>query len=182
MKVLSYWAALEVLPGGGYVANLGNEKTVALQLVKQLKTMNWIDHRTRALFAEFNIYNGNTELFTQVILAFEFPSYGGVHTTHTFSTIQLYRYTGPIGLFSLIMEIISLIVFLVMLVFCIKNIVTSQSEYLGNIWSWIRITELVLYAIAVIVYAVKMKWTIQVIEYMMNNKGMYIQSSYILIQ
>ena len=182
MKVLSYWATLEVLPGGGYVANLGNEKTAAMKLVKRLKTMNWIDHRTRALFAEFNIYNGNTELFTQVILAFEFPSSGGVHTTHTFSTIQLYRYTGPIGLFSLIMEIISLIVFLVMLIFCIKNIITRQSEYLGNIWSWILITELVLYAIAAIVYAVKMKWTIQVIEYMMNNKGMYIQSSHILIQ
>ena len=172
MKVLSYWATFEILPGGGYVANLGNHKKDAEEFVKNLKAVQWIDERTRALFAEFNIYNANTELLTQVILAYEFPPIGGAFGWHTFSTIQLYRYTGTVGLFSLIMEIVSLIVFIVLVTFCIINIIKNSSEYLKNAWNWVHMFALLLYAVAAVVYAVKMKWTIQVIEYMMDHKGM----------
>ena len=73
------------------MANLGNERAPALQLIDDLMQYNWVDRHTRALFVEFNIYNANTNLFNMVTLCFELPPEGSYLTTSRIMAIQLYR-------------------------------------------------------------------------------------------
>ena len=49
--------------------------------MQDLKEMNWIDNRTRALIVEFSVYNAQTEYITVAKIAAEFVG-GGVVTKY----------------------------------------------------------------------------------------------------
>ncbi len=52
--------------GGGYVLELGVTRDEAAAGVDYLRRLLWIDRTARAVFAEFNLYNPATNLFTAV--------------------------------------------------------------------------------------------------------------------
>jgi len=85
---------LDIYGGDGYTVNLGNNRQYAANLVSDLKSNNWIDERTRAIFAEFSVLNANTGLFSIYTRIFELPSTGGVFQWTQQESVQLYRYTG----------------------------------------------------------------------------------------
>ena len=54
------WGFFDIYSGGGYVADLGYNKTTASPVIDNLQKYSWIDRQTRAIVLEFVIYNGNT--------------------------------------------------------------------------------------------------------------------------
>ena len=89
----------------GYIADFGDDKTKALQLSKQLESQNWIDRYTRAIFAEFTIYNAQTNFFTVITLLSEILPTGGYYHNPRIQTLRLYRYVGPEMVFVMACEI-----------------------------------------------------------------------------
>lgn len=57
----------------------------------------WIDHRTRAVFIEFTVYNPNVNLFTSINLMAEFPPVGAAMHFTSIMTFRLYHYVGTYG-------------------------------------------------------------------------------------
>lgn len=89
----------------GYVADFGDDRPKALKLSKQLESLNWIDRYTRAVFAEFTIYNAQTNFFTVITLLTEILPTGGYYHSPKIQTLRLYRYVGPEMVFVMACEI-----------------------------------------------------------------------------
>lgn len=62
--------------------------------LSKLKKGNWIDRSSRALFAEFNLYNPVVDVHCAVTILFEFAATGGVLVSTDISPIHLDQYPG----------------------------------------------------------------------------------------
>ena len=171
LKTLPYWGQDHHYSGGGYVLNLGNTLSGAEELVEAAKEQGWLDEYTRAVFAEFNVWNANTNLFNMVIVAFEYQATGLVTSTHTVDVIELYRYTGAGGVVHLIAEILLAIFIFVKTVIEIRHIVKSRGSHLNILANKATLLVLVLYYTAVGWYIWRSVLTSRTVEYMMNNRG-----------
>lgn len=123
MHGLSFWGYLGTYDGGGFVANLGLNKTEALKVLKELNDTKWIDDFTRVVFVEVNVMNMQSGLFTQVMVSFEMPPVGGLYLWTDIRSVKLYRYTGGAGVIAIVTECICVLIFLVMMFFVIKSII-----------------------------------------------------------
>ena len=171
LKTLPYWGKDHYYSGGGYVLNLGNTLSGAEELVEAAKEQGWLDEYTRAVFAEFNAWNANTNLFNMVIIVFEYQTTGLVKTSYTIDVIELYRYTGAGGLVNLLSEIVLLIFAIVKTVIEIRHIVKSRGSHLKILANKATLLVLVLYYTALGWYIWRSVLTSRTVEYMMNNRG-----------
>jgi len=58
---------LAVYHGGGYVQDLlGDNSSVVLDVINELRRNDWFDRGTRAVFIDFSLYNANVNLFCVV--------------------------------------------------------------------------------------------------------------------
>lgn len=78
---------------GGYVVPIKTQnRTQATQLVADLRGDNWIDEKTRFVMLEFNLFNGNLNLFTIVRLMFELPPTATIVPQYSINTRNLFYY------------------------------------------------------------------------------------------
>lgn len=165
------WAHLSVLDGGGYVSVLGTQIREANIVVDGLMKSNWVDQYTRAVLVEFSLINVNSNLFTMVTLAFEFPPYGGVFRFHAFETIKLYRYIGAAGVLLLLLECLSFLFFITVLYKIIKRCITEGKEFVLSLWGVSYFIMSIAFLGAVSMYTLRSVWTESSLEEVMNNRG-----------
>ena len=84
---------------GGFVQNLGKAASSAKAALDILKSSNWIDRFSRALFIEFTTYNNNGNFYCMVTLLLELPASGGVVPVYQIITTRLDRYNSQFSLF-----------------------------------------------------------------------------------
>ena len=167
----TYWGIRHRYSGGGYVANLGNTKLEASTVIASLQKYEWIDDYTAAVFVEFSVYNANTGLFNLVILAVEFESGAIVAFHSTIESVQLYRYNGANGVFSLLTEISCLIFIIVITIMEIRRLIREKGRYFSSGWNWIQLLTILSFLAAMSTYAVRSVMTQKLITIMMNNRG-----------
>jgi hypothetical protein len=71
----------------------------------ELAQTDWLDVRTRAVFVEFTLYNGNANLFASVIMLIEFLSTGGPVFTQEVKVFRLSSYVGPFGIIVILFQV-----------------------------------------------------------------------------
>ncbi|EDO36967.1 predicted protein, partial [Nematostella vectensis] len=108
LKGTPYWGMFASYWAGGYVADFGSKRDDALKIADTLSSQGWIDKYTRAIFAEFTIYNAYTNFFSVVTLLTEILPTGGYHHWPRVQTLRLYRYIGPEMVFVMACEIMYL--------------------------------------------------------------------------
>ena len=169
------WGGLMTYNGGGYAVNLGHNSTSAGNVINLLTQYKWLDQHTRAVFIETNVLNMDSNLFSTVRLLYEFPDYGGCFTRHLIDTLELYRYTGGTGILAIMFELLSLLVFVVLMVLCVKEIVQNfrRKKQVFTLWIILRILLLTNYAISLIFYIIRTISTTKTLEGIMNDKGLY---------
>ena len=177
LKSLPYWGRHHIYSGGGYVINLGNTLSGAEDIVEAVKQRGWIDEYTRAVFAEFNVWNANTNLFNRGMNVFEYGVAGDVTTWHTNDVIELYRYTGAGGIVNLLAEVLLLIIMIVKTVLELHSIVVSRGAHLKSLANQTLLLVFVLYYTAFGWYIWRSVLTSRTVTYMMNNRGKCHESS-----
>lgn len=94
---------LAMYPDSGYKVFLPHNKNMgsgsangcdAKCRITRLQASRWIDGSTRALFAEFNLYNPAENIHLAATLLFEFAATGGVVATTRITTVAMDRYGG----------------------------------------------------------------------------------------
>jgi len=82
-------------------------RDVGTTLIKfnELAATNWLDVRTRAVFVEFTLYNGNANLFASVIMLVEFLATGGPVFTQEVKIFRLSSYVGPFGIIVILFQV-----------------------------------------------------------------------------
>lgn len=79
--------------GGGYVFKINSSLQLSdLQAdLIELRSLNWINKQTRALFVEFSLFNSNVNLFGYCTILFEYLSTGNFLQTSYINTFSLYN-------------------------------------------------------------------------------------------
>ncbi|XP_064637018.1 polycystin-1-like protein 2 [Lineus longissimus] len=155
LKNAPFVGQISVYKGGGYTRNLGRTTGQTQKIIQELHDENWVDARTRAVFIEFTLYNGNVNLFASVIMVAEFMSAGGIQPTTEYKIFRLYSYVGGFGIVVLIAEIIFAI-FVIYYFFRESNHIRKQRlKYFKDFWNLMEFATLTGAVTCVAMYIMK---------------------------
>ncbi|XP_078681627.1 polycystin-1-like protein 2 [Branchiostoma floridae x Branchiostoma belcheri] len=141
--------------GDGFGLNLGKSADEMRSILAELKANRWIDKRTRAIFLEALLYNGNLDLFTSLTMVFEFSETAGVFTHHRVQAFRLHQRPGTIGYIYVLLEITYVIVLLYTLWKETKTARAAGLAYLGEPWKVVEIFNFFLAFTAIALYGFK---------------------------
>ncbi|XP_035690161.1 polycystic kidney disease protein 1-like 2 [Branchiostoma floridae] len=125
-----------VYSGGGYTATLNNTLSASLQTLEHLRSNNWLDNRTRAVFMETVLYNPHANLFAVVTMTTEFSITGHVSMATELVTFRIHH-DGQVLL--LVLRMVLMILLLFSLVRGVLRFNTYVIAYLTDPWSWLEI-------------------------------------------
>lgn len=122
--------------GGGYVYKFIGNSTKIKNDLYSLQQTNWIDHRTRAVFFEFTLYNPNINLFSFCQLTFEILPTGTIIPTATFKIVNFWTVNRELIITGLMAGYLIIIVFL--MIKEIKSFKLNGIKYLQRFWIYIN--------------------------------------------
>ncbi|CAC5405820.1 PKD1L2 [Mytilus coruscus] len=81
LESVPYLGERAIYVGGGYLVDM-NAGPSAILKISELMHKSWIDTRTRAFFIEFVLYNPNVNMYSSVMIVFEYsnPDYDNAET------------------------------------------------------------------------------------------------------
>ncbi|KAI8513359.1 carbohydrate binding [Branchiostoma belcheri] len=141
--------------GDGFGLNLGKSADEMRSILAELKANRWIDKRTRAIFLEALLYNGNLDLFTSVTMVFEFSETAGVFTHHRVQAFRLHQRPGTIGYIYVLLEITYVIVLLYTLWKEMKTARAAGWAYMMEPWKVVEIFNFFLAFTVIALYGFK---------------------------
>ena len=161
--------------GGGYVYKMiGDLKSIKKDLLS-LQQMKWIDHKTRAIFIEFTLYNPNVNLFSYCNLLFELLPTGAIIPTSKFVTINLWADSRELTATCCIVAY--LVVIVVLMTKEIKNIKELKAMYFVQFWPYIDWCQFIASWTALPMYLYKLYAQHDLLNYVKENKITYINLS-----
>ncbi|XP_078679555.1 polycystin-2-like [Branchiostoma floridae x Branchiostoma belcheri] len=141
--------------GDGFGLNLGKSADEMRSILAELKANRWIDKRTRAIFLEALLYDGNLDLFTSLTMVFEFSETVGVFTHHRVQAFRLHQRPGTIGYIYVLLEIIYVIILLYTLWKEMKTARAAGLAYLREPWNIVEIFNFFLAFTVIALYGFK---------------------------
>ncbi|XP_048576191.1 uncharacterized protein LOC5508455 [Nematostella vectensis] len=180
LKGTPYWGMFASYWAGGYVADFGSKRDDALKIADTLSSQGWIDKYTRAIFAEFTIYNAYTNFFSVVTLLTEILPTGGYHHWPRVQTLRLYRYIGPEMVFVMACEIMYLAFLLLFLYKQVKKYrALGRKEYLKDLWNYLEILVLLFSLSAIGLYFARLALTKYTIGNMKETPDRFVSFQYV---
>ena len=158
-----YTGGINTYSGGGYVLELSHIYYKAVRQIKNARSELWLDQYTRSVFAEFTLYNPNSNLFCAVTFLMEALPTGGVIPRAEVLAYRLYRYVGDFQLFILACEVFFFAFVLYFTYREAKKIYKTRRRYLAVVWNLMDLTVLILCLIAIAYYFICFglrKWTL----------------------
>ena len=133
--------------GNGYVANLGYNEETSWTVLADLHSHNWLDKQTRAVFAEFTIYNGNINLFMTAFLYIETLPTGGAFPWADFKVFNGYRYSAKDGLQSMWAEMVFIGFIIYFAVREVRKLLKQKCGYFKSFFNLIEAVLIPLYLV-----------------------------------
>lgn len=168
---LPFWGKLDVYGGGGYLVPLRGSKDKIVQKLRQLEKSDWIDGGTRAVFAEFSVYNAQVNLFGVVTIVAEFHPGGGVVPNARIDAIRLMRYHQGFGLFVMICELVFVGFIIYFTVHEIRSFLNLRVDYFRSYWNLAELVALGLSYSAMFFYISRMVVTKKILKTFERSHG-----------
>jgi hypothetical protein len=166
--------------GGGYAITLGTNYEGAVAILNRLFHTNWLDELTRFVIIEFTLFNGFTNLFSSVKIIAEVPETGGIFIIQEgVETYRLYNYVGGMGLVLMMIQSIWLIVVTATTAQTVIGIIRQRVKFFKNFWNVVELTNLFCAIMILVTFSIRIWLTIQAVEELKNNKGMYSSTTFI---
>ena len=147
-------------------------------MLDNIKNTDWIDDRTRAIFVEFTLYNPNANLFSLVIIVFEFTNTGGVFPDYEISTTKLGGYSSSLVLYDVLFLCFN-IFFAYTEVKRLKKL--GRKEYFQDKWSYMEIVQLALSCTVIVLFFQQLVFVSSVTKEYRESKGQIFVSFYTVI-
>ena len=136
---------LAIYPGGGYIIELPRNPLDAQDLMENVRKTKWIDEKTRVVFLEFTLFNPNVQLFTVLILLFEYSTTGFVFPYHLAYTANFYHYQNEFETFVALCEILFVVYIFIFTYIEFKRFLKLKcTKYFQDVWSFVELTILTL--------------------------------------
>lgn len=168
---LPFFATRDMYSGGGYLFPLRGTPEKLQQEMFRLEKSDWIDERTRAVFAEFSAYNAQVNLFGVMTIVAEFLPGGGIVPFYRLEVIRLMRYHQGFGAFVLACELGYVIFTLYFLHREYKKWKIEGRDYFKSYWNWAEVTVISLSISAIVFYAYRMKVTRKILSTFEKTHG-----------
>jgi hypothetical protein len=121
----------------------------------QLRSQNWLDQLTRAIFIDFSLYNANVNLFVAVTLSFEMTSMGSVIQDYQIKIFRLYDHIGGYGMLVYAFEFLFVLFTIYSTVHEVILLVKNKRAYFHKFWNCISFLIVVFSITAVTMYGTK---------------------------
>jgi polycystin 1L2 len=161
--------------GSGYVYEMRGQLSYIQGNLTLLKEMNWIDRQTRAIFAEFSVYNPNINLVMVSTILVEFLSSGSILTSAKFDTLNLFGLSSLGGIYALIEYLTVLVLMLFILYFMIIEsrlmLKRGFKEYFSDFWSLIEWSIIISAWISFAMYIIRLETANKVLSFFKETAG-----------
>ena len=147
-----YIGHFAVYSGGGYAASLDSSFDSANIISIGLQYYEWVDHLTRAVFAEFSIYNANSNLFGTAFVFVEFLPHGGAVPFGFVNVFNLYRYNGPNGKLIIASEVLVVLLLFFFIYRDMRRLYQQGWIYFREFWNIVDAVVTVLVFTALIMW------------------------------
>ncbi|XP_030620641.1 polycystic kidney disease protein 1-like 2 isoform X2 [Chanos chanos] len=168
------WGGVALYRGGGFVADLGPDVQNASSLLQYLFDNTWVDMYTRAIFAEFTVYNANVNLFCIVTLMLETTAVGAFQYRSELQTVRLYQSTSGFHVFVMASEVIYFIFVLYYMFVQVQLMKQQKWAYFGNKWNLLELSIIILSWSALSVFIKRTLLGNQDVEYYQNHKDHFV--------
>lgn len=156
LKTRPIMGHLALYRGGGYNTDLSSSAEEAYSVINYLKSHQWVDKYTRAVFVEFTVYNANSNLYCVANLLLEFTAAGGVLPFIQLLSTRIDRYVGNFLIFVLICEVTFVLFSLYFTYREFKRFLKmGLKQYLAEFWSWIELTQIGLSWTCIVLYGIR---------------------------
>ncbi|GIX93739.1 polycystin-2 [Caerostris extrusa] len=136
--------------------------------------------KTRAVFAEFSVYNAQVNLFGVMTIVAEFLPGGGVVPFYRLEVIRLMRYHQGFGAFVLACELGYVIFTLYFLHREYKKFRLEGRDYFKSYWNWAEVMVISLSISAIVFYSYRMMITRKILSTFEKTHGNgYIKMQYV---
>ena len=142
-----------------------------LPAAQDLKELNWIDNRTRALLVEFSVYNAQSEYLTIAKIATEFVG-GGVVTKYRFDPRILFPpVSGGINvvLIAQILFVVSVLYLVISSAMVAKKL--GCRGFCGNFWHMADLSTIIISLAAIAMFVAKELAVMDVVRLVNETKG-----------
>lgn len=156
LKTRPFLGNLALYRGGGYKVDLGSTINEAYSVLSDLKSNGWVDKYTRAVFVEFTVYNGHSNLYCVANLLLEFTAAGGVLPFIQLLSTRIDRYVGHFLIFVLVCEV-SFVLFTLLFTYreFKRFLKTELKNYMTQFWTWIELILIGLSWTAIVLYGIR---------------------------
>jgi hypothetical protein len=126
----SSWSGwLATYDSGGFLQKMDSNYSASIEVVSDLKTLNFVSAATRAIFFEFTIYNLNMGMYAVCRIAFEVSPMGSWLKTFSIDMLDQ-RHMSALGDGGL-MAWVYLIMEAVLVIFVVRYLCEEASEFIG---------------------------------------------------
>jgi polycystin 1L2 len=168
----SYQGQFNTYPGSGYVFELRGKLSYLNGNLSLLRKMNWIDGQTRAVFAEFSVYNPNINLIMVSTILIEFLEGGSILTSARFDPLNLFDEIGADALFKILLLIICMIFIVYFMFIQIKEAIRREmKEYFGDFWTLIEWSIIISAWMTCIMFLIRLSAAYEVLEFFKKTRG-----------
>eukprot|EP00079_Xenopus_tropicalis_P034906 XP_017948677.1 PREDICTED: polycystic kidney disease protein 1-like 2 [Xenopus tropicalis] len=168
------WGKLATYRGGGYVADLGNERKYAHRVLQDLFSNIWLDSYTRAVFVEFTVYNANVNLFCIVKLMFETNALGTFFTRANLQSVRLYPFTDGLHIFVVAAEVIYFLFVIYYMVVQGKRMKAEKWGYFRSKWNLLELALIIISWSALSVYVKRTILGTRDLRYYQEHKNEFV--------
>ena len=141
--------------GGGYVVSLGRTHEKAASVLHELRSQNWLDQLTRAIFIDFSLYNANVNLFIAVTLSFEMTAMGSVIQDYQIKIFRLYDHICGYGMLVYSFELLFIVFTIYSTIHEMMLLVKQKREYFHKFWNMISFLTVIFSLTIIIMYGTK---------------------------
>lgn len=182
IQTLPFYGTGILYGGGGFVADLGYNKSTANEVVDLLRERNWIDEYTAAVFLEFTVFNPSSALFSSVRYLYERLPSGAINTIMRTDTLTVYTPTNKtMYFFFQLCQFLLMVIILITIAFEIIRIIRQGVGYFKAIWSLVQWIEVISIVIAIAMFYLKEKYVGRLIERLQANPYETSSTDYIIL-
>ena len=158
IQTLPFYGTGILYGGGGFVADLGYDKSTANGVVDLLREKSWIDEYTSAVFLEFTVFNPSSALFSSVRYLYERCPSGSFNTVTRIDSLNVYTPTNKSAYFFFqVCQFLLMVIIVVNMVFEMIKIIKQGFPYFRVIWNLLQWIEAISIVIAVTMFNLKEK-------------------------
>ncbi|KAL9965156.1 hypothetical protein ACROYT_G028918 [Oculina patagonica] len=163
------WGQFSIYPGGGFVADLGYEKKIALGIIETLQSHSWLDRQSRPVILEFTAFNPSTNLLVVGTYFYEIQPTSYSASFERIKIISVYSQETGSHEFYLVCVLLLIIFALIYVGRICYRVYKLRSRFFKSFWNWVEIFHVAVSVLAVVMNIVRSAEAVSTVRKLKEN-------------